>query len=166
MAYSKEVRQKARSAYIYERLPLTLAAKKVDVSVQTLQNWKNKAKEAGDDWDKARDAMELSAKGLEEATAKMLRNHITQHNATMEMLEDGTIAEPIERVKALATAADSYSKLLAAHRKYSPQISELATALDVISFFSEYLEANHKGLLAGFIQVLEPFGEELSKRYG
>lgn len=170
MAHPAEKRIALRKSYVFDRLPLTTSATKHKVSVATAQNWKNKAKAMGDDWDKERDAYDASAMGMEEATSRMLRNHIKQHNATMELLElpakDGGIVDPLERIKALATAADSYSKLLAAHRKYSPQISELATALDVMTFFSDYLENNHRDLLKDFLPALESFGRELSKRYG
>ena len=171
MAHSQKLRTALRKTYISDRVPLTTCAAKHKVSVATAQNWKNKAKQSGDDWDKERDAFDVSSMGLEDAAALMLRQHIRHHNAVMEMLDlprgdEGAIADPMDRVKALSTAADSYAKMLSSHRKHSPSISELSTALDVVRFLTDYLEKENPDLLIEFVDVLEPFGMELSKRYG
>lgn len=166
MAHPESLRLALRTSYVYDQLPLTTCAQKHKVSKATAQNWKNKAKLAGDDWDKERDAVAVSAQGFEEATSTMFRQYIKQHQATMALLEDDVISDPMERIKALSTLSDSYAKQLATHRKYAPEISELAVALDVIKFLSDYLEQNNRDLLGEFLAILEPFGQELGTRYG
>jgi len=170
MAHNKETKTAARKSFVYEGLPMTTCAKKHGISVGTVQNWKNKALAAGDDWDVERDAFLMSDMGIDDAAALMFRSYIRNHNATMLLLElpkkEGGIQDPMDRVKALSTLADAHSKLLASHSKHQPKLSQLATALEVITALSDYIEQHNKELLGEFTKIIEPFGAELSKRYG
>ncbi|WP_156443145.1 DUF1804 family protein, partial [Burkholderia sp. RF4-BP95] len=63
MAYPKEVRDKVRRAFVFDRLSLEVAAMKSGVNYSTARRWKDDARAAGDDWDKAQAAQLMAGGG-------------------------------------------------------------------------------------------------------
>lgn len=165
MAHDEATRRAARSAYAYDQLPLERAAAKAGVPASTLARWKREAKAEGDDWDKARTACLLASGGTEDVARQVLADYMVQHKTLLDDLRDGTIA-PKERAAILASLADSFNKTVAACRRVMPETNELAVALEVLGLFGDFVREQFPGHAQALLEVLEPFGYELSKHYG
>lgn len=165
MAHPQETRVALRTSFL-DGLALEVAAAKVGVPVATARRWKYDAKEAGDDWDKLKNAqMIASGGGMEQALGRVVSMVITQSEATMRLLETAEDMQPLERTQAIASLTDSLNKASAVAGRLMPATSQFATAMDVLKRFSEYVAKNHPSKAAAFVEMLEPFGEELAKTY-
>ena len=58
------------------------------------------------------------------------------------------------------------TKTVAANKKVLPETSKLATALETIELMMDFVQEKHPKHLAAFVEVLEPFGVEVEKRFG
>ncbi|WP_447876845.1 DUF1804 family protein [Serratia fonticola] len=167
MAYGPEVRDRLRRAYVFDGLSLEVVSLQLGVSYGTAQRWKNDAKGAGDDWEKVRAARLMAGGGLEELSRAMLAGLVTQFQATMDALAYGdSNLKPEERVKLLGSLSDAYNKAISASKKVLPETSELATAMEVVKRLSEFIIEKYPQHRGVFLEILEPFGEELNKYYG
>ncbi|MDO8933541.1 MAG: DUF1804 family protein [Rhodocyclaceae bacterium] len=166
MAHGDEVRQKVRAAYIFEQLGLEVAALKSDVPIATAKRWKREAKTAGDDWDKARGAQMLAGGGIESVMRQTLAVVVQQVQATVEGIQNAPDMAPQDKVKMLASLADSHNKLHAAARRMMPETDKLAVATDVAKRLAEFIRTQYPQHAGPFAEVLGPFGEELARAYG
>ena len=166
MAHGEEIRRAVRSAYVSDQLALEVAANAQGVPLATVRRWKSDAKRAGDDWDKARAALEIAGGGLEEVLRQTLGVVVRQVQATMDALEGATDMPPAAKVQAMASLADSYNKLIAASRRVMPETDQLGTALAVVQRLLEFVRKNYPQHGAALSEVLEPFGEEIARHYG
>ena len=66
----------------------------------------------------------------------------------------------------LASLADAFNKTVAASRKVLPETSELATAMEVLNFMAIFIQEKYPQHLSAFLEILEPFGQEINKKYG
>ncbi|WP_423197438.1 DNA-binding protein [Cupriavidus sp. H19C3] len=166
MAHPKETRDVVRRAYVFDRLTLEVAAMKAGVAYATARRWKTDAFEAGDDWDRAQSAHLIAGGTLEEIARGVLAGLVTQYQATMEELAASENVKPQEKTKLLASLADSFQKTVSASKKILPETNELAVAMDVIQRLASWVKENKPEHIAAFAQILEPFGNELSRAYG
>ncbi|AAS97176.1 DUF1804 family protein [Nitratidesulfovibrio vulgaris] len=169
MAHDEATRRAARSAYAYDQLPLERAAAKAGVPASTLARWKREAKAEGDDWDKVRAANALASGGVEDVARQMLTDYVVQHKTLIDHLRDETTGErmsPRDKADILASLADSFNKTVAACRRVMPETNELAVALEVLGLLGDYVREHFPGHAPALLEVLEPFGYELSKHYG
>lgn len=166
MAHSAEVRRRARAYYVHDRLTLEGTAERVGVGYRTILNWKNAALKRGDDWDRARAASSLGADGLKSVALTVLEDYLIQHQATLEALKgpDPGIS-PLQRAEVLSRLSDSFHKALAAHAKLQPELSRLAVSMDVMKLLAGFIREHYPQHVAVFLEILEPFGEELSRAY-
>lgn len=168
MAHPQETREKLRQLYIGGNQSLETAAVLCDIPLPTARNWKRAAKEKGDDWDKLRAAHVIAGTGIEDLSRAMLAGFLAQYNNTMTMLQDESAEDlkPSERAKLLAGLADAFTKTVAANARVMPETSQLATALQVIEAMMAFVQEKHPKHLTAFVEVLEPFGTEIEKRFG
>ncbi|MGC4884562.1 DUF1804 family protein [Providencia hangzhouensis] len=167
MAHPPEMRDKLRRAYVFDGLSLEVASMQCGIAYSTAQRWKNNAAETGDDWDKLKSARLMSGGGLEEIARAMLTGLVTQFKTTMDELTYGeTKLPPEERVKLLGSLSDAYNKAIASSRKVLPETSQLATAIEVVELLSFFIKENYPQHLQVFADILEPFGQEITKKYG
>lgn len=166
MAHPKETRDKLRRLYISGNQPLETAAAISGVAVQTARRWRDAAQAAGDDWDKLRAAHTLAGGGIEELGRAMLAGFLRQYGSTMEILDTADDIPAAERVKLLAGLADAYNKTVSANARILPETSKLATALELVEFLLAFVQEKHPKHLAAFVEVMEPFGVEVEKRFG
>lgn len=165
MAHPTETRVALRSAFL-DGLALEIAAAKVGVPVATARRWKYDAKEAGDDWDKLKNAQMIAAGGgMEQALGRVVSMVITQAEATMRLLEADTELDSLARTQAIASLTDSLGKAASVAARLMPGTTQFATAMDVLRRLSEYIAKNHPAQAAAFVEMLEPFGAELAKTY-
>lgn len=162
MAHSQETRAAVRSAYVHQFQSLPQAAEQTAVPYDTARTWKRKAKADGDDWDKARDAARLAEGGLGDLTKLVLADFTAQFRTTMDNLR-AEPGDPLEAAQALTRMADSYVKMVGAAAKAEPAITRQGIALEVLRLLAEFIRQHRPDLMAGFAEILEPFGAHLQK---
>lgn len=167
MAHPKETRDAVRRAYVFDRLSLEIAASKFGVAYATARRWKAVAAEEGDNWDKAQGAHLMASGALEDTARAVLAGLVMQYQATMDELTASTTkVTPMEKTKLLASLADSFQKTVSASKRILPETSELATAMDVLNRLADFVRLNYPQHIQALAELLEPFGDELSKAYG
>lgn len=166
MAHAQETVNALRAAYIYDRLPLESAAAKVGVPAGTATRWKRAAKARGEDWDKLRAAILLAGEGVEAIARQALADYVTQHQAVMEMIATTPDLVAVQKVNLLASLADSFAKTVAASRRVLPETDELAVSLRVLNDLADFAKSHHPHCAAAMLEIIEPFGVVLVKKYG
>lgn len=165
MAYSQQVREAVRNAYVHDRLPLEAAAQRVGVSYSAAQAWKRNDKADGQCWDKARAASRMSSGGLGDLTTQLLEDFAILFQTTVEQIRDADV-DPLKKAEAISRLSDAYTKTMRAATKGAPEIGRLAMALEVLDLFAKFVRSEHPEHAAALITVLEPFGQTLASTYG
>ncbi|MDL4616974.1 DUF1804 family protein [Citrobacter amalonaticus] len=166
MAHPQETRERLRRSYIFGQMSLEIASAQTGVAFATARRWKKEAQDAGDDWDKLRAAHIMAGGGLEDIGRAILTGLMTQYQTTLEMLTTKADLPADKRVELLASLADAFNKAVSANKKILPEVSQLAIALDVIQRLSTFVAESYPQHLAAFVEILEPFGQEMEKHYG
>jgi hypothetical protein len=166
MAHPQETRDKLRRAYIFGQMSLEIAAAQAAIPFVTARRWKKEAQDRGDDWDKMRAAHVMAGGGLEDIGRAVLTGLVTQYQTTLEQLNGDSTLPAQQRVELLASLADAFNKAISASKKILPETSQLAIALDVIQKLSVFISEKHPQHLVAFVEILEPFGDEVEKHYG
>ena len=120
MAHAHEKRTQLRGLFVYQRLPMETACKKVGLPKSTANRWKQEAKDHGDDWDTARAAVAMGDESFRTLSVKLLEDYLIQHQATMDMLresgkpgkDDKDKLTAMQRAEILASMSDSFNKTM------------------------------------------------------
>ncbi len=163
MARPAEQKAQARAAYVFQRMDLPVVCKKLRIPEGTVKRWKLDAAKIGDDWDKARAAVAMGDQHFNALTRTLLEDYLVQHQATMEVLRTAKDMTAREKAETLASMADSLNKTMAAFKRVAPGIDKQSVQLDVLQRLAEFVRARHPKHLAVLAELLEPFGEELSR---
>jgi len=166
MAHGEDKVRAVRASFIFDQLGLEVAAMKHGVPDATAKRWKREAKQAGDDWDKARSAQMIAGGGIEDVVRQTLAVVVQQVQATVETIQAAPDMAPADKVQMLASLADAYNKLMAASKRLMPETDKLAVAMDVIKRLDSYLRENHPQQASSFAELLPVFGRELARAYG
>jgi transposase-like protein len=166
MAHASEKRTQLRGLFVYQRLPMEAACKKVGIPKSTANRWKQEAKDHGDDWDTSRAAVALGDESFRQLSVKLLEDYLVQHQATMRLLHEAKDLTPMQRATTLASMSDSFNKTMASFRRLSPEINRQAIALDVMQRFATFAQNKFPRHVPVLLELLEPFGEEIAKAYG
>lgn len=166
MAHPEDKKAALRFAYVRSRLPMPEAAAAVGVSVVSARKWRTEAKAAGDDWDMARQAARMAQGGLGDLTTEVLEDFIMQFKRAMEELRTNAEIPSLERAEMLARLSDSYIKTTKAAANANPELARLSVALDLLGQLGDFVQAKFPEHAQAFVTILEPFGAQLSKRYG
>jgi hypothetical protein len=166
MAHSDDTRRKLRAAYVIDQLGLEVAAIKIGVPTGTARRWKSEAKDAGDDWDRARSAQMIAGGGFEEVLRQTVAVVVQQVQATVQSIQEAPDMPPGDKVKMLASLADASNKIMATSKRMMPETDKLGVAMDVIKRFGEFTAKRKPALAGEFVELIEAFGEELAKVYG
>lgn len=166
MAHRPETVAAVRSSYVFDKLPLPAAATKHKVSIGTARRWKSDAKKQGDDWDKARASVSMTASNFEEIMAAMTNDFVVLHQSLVSAITQDADMGAAAKVGALNSLADSFSKFIAAAGKASPKLNKLSFAMEIIQALGAFITDAHPEHAPAFAEIIEPFGRELSKRYG
>lgn len=165
MAYSDTVRQAVRADFV-RGLTLRGASDKNQVPYETVRGWKRSAKAEGDDWDIARAAARISAGGIKTLTAEILEDFVHLFEATIEEIKSAKDMSPMKKAEAISRLSDAYQKTVKAAGASNPELSRLAIAMDVLQKQAEFIRRRHPHLQSAFLEILEPFGKELTRVYG
>ena len=97
----------------------------------------------------------------------LLAGFLVQYQSTMTMLQDTSVEElmPSERAKLLASLSDAFTKTVAANAKVMPETSKLATAIEVLELFGEVVKERYPQHLQAYVELVEPLGVEIEKKY-
>lgn len=166
MAHSDETRRAVRAAYVFDQLALETAAASKGIPEGTARRWKADAKRAGDDWEKARSAQMIAGGGIEDVVRQTLAVMVQQTQAAAEAIQGANAMEPLAKVQAIASLADSHTKMAAVLKRLMPETDKLAVAMGVVRLLLDYVRKHHPQHGAAIAAVLEPFGEEVVKAYG
>lgn len=165
MAHTPEVQQAARNAYVYKRLTIELIAAQLKVSPPTLRKWRAAAKASGDDWDTARTAASLSGESSMDMSRHVIEEFLQIHGAVMRDLKAAKDVAPLDKVKALASLSDAYTKTMSAFRRSTPALNRYAVALEVMKMMTKYVRQHAPAQAQELEAVLQPFSKKLAQHY-
>ncbi|HET7300221.1 MAG TPA: DUF1804 family protein [Oleiagrimonas sp.] len=165
MAHSRLKKAEVRRHYVVDRQPLTGAAQLAGVAYSTARQWKAAALVAGDDWDRARLAAQVTDGGSQELTRVVLAEFVPMFKSTVEGLRDAAIGAA-EKAEAISRLADAYTKTVKAAGAVDPAIARLAWAMDVLKELGEFTQREFPQHSAAMLEMLEPFGQYLAEQYG
>ena len=166
MAHAREKHSQLRGLYVYQRLPMETACKKVGIPKSTANRWKQEAKDHGDDWDTARAAVAMGDESFRQLSVRLLEDYLIQHQATMDMLKESKDLSPMSRAEILASMSDSFNKTMASFKRLAPEINRQAVALDVMQRLAGFAQLKFPQHVPAMLELLEPFGEEIARAYG
>jgi len=165
MAHPHEMKQRARGLVVHEGLGLGQGAQKLKISPRTASRWKQEAFDAGDNWDKARAASLLAGEGAEAVSRVVLEEFLKLFQSTLDEITKEKL-KPLEKAEAMSRLADAYTKTIRAIQKSAPELNRLAVASEVLQLLAKFVRDQFPAHASVFMEVLEPFGEELVKAYG
>lgn len=163
MAHGKEKRTQLRGLYVFQRMAMEAACKKLGVPRSTGNRWKQEAADKGDDWETARAAVAMGDENFKNLSAKLLEDYLIQHQATMDLLREATDMGPRDRAETLASMSDSFNKTMSSFKRLNPELNRQAVQLDILQRFAAFAQQRYPQHLAALVEMLEPFGEELAK---
>lgn len=163
MAHASEKRTQLRGLYVYQRLAMETACKKLNIPRSTANRWKQEAADKGDDWDTGRAAMALGDENFSTLSKRLLEDYLVQHQATMDQLREATDMSARDRADTLASMSDSFNKTMLSFKRLSPELNKQAVQLDVLQRLVSFAQARFPQHLTAMVELLEPFGEELAK---
>lgn len=165
MAHKASIRKQARNLYVYERQSFNAISAVIGVSASTIRRWKTQDAQAGDNWDLPRAAALMVGQTHDEMIAEAVEGFAVLYQASVKFINEDSKLDAAERVKLMASLADSFSKMMTAAGKASPSLSKLAIAHEVITALAKFVHAQGKDSPAAtaFLELIEPFGEHLAK---
>lgn len=166
MAYSIRHRTELKKSYVHKLLPLTQAAKLAGVGLPTARRWKTEAAAAGDDWDKQKAVSSMTTGGRDDLIKSLVNDYVLFHQNVMESLKEADSMSAKDKVDSLASLADAFSKTMKSAGMASPELSKLAIANDIIQLLGDFVQNKYPQHIAAFLELIEPFGEEVARNYG
>ena len=159
-----DLKRKARSDYVFRRMMQSTIAAAYGISEATVGRWKKAAKDAGDDWDKARTAHVIAGEGMEAVVSTVVEDFMIQAQAILDEIKDGDPTTK-EKVGMLVALSDAMTKMTSSARKLAPKISELGVAQDVMGKLLDFVKEHFPQHAHVILEIIEPFGERLSEIY-
>lgn len=173
MAHAPEAKREARRLYVIERLALPAIETAIGVKASTVSRWKREAKTAGDDWQLAREAHLIAGQGLDAIMAATAERYVAVATKALAAIEraidacgEDEFADPEALVKSLTALSDGMAKMTASAGRLAPRISQLGVAQDVLRRLADFVERRFPEHGEAFVEILEPFGAELSEAFG
>jgi len=165
MAHSAEKKQQIRKLYVQGH-PLKQAAILSGVNYQTARNWKRRAANDGDDWDLVKSAKNLTRDETQNIGRSIIEDFVVLFHSTMNEVKKAEDLSAMHKADIISKLSDSYAKTINAAGKANPALNKLAVAMDVLQDLAEFIKNNNPNLLHGFLELLEPFGQEVAIKYG
>lgn len=164
--YGPEHRRQARTLYIYQRLSLEVLSEKMGIAKSTLNNWKRQAFRDGDDWDQVRTTAELTDAGFKYTIANVMESYLRQNKQALADLEADKTLKAADRAKIMSSLAFSLREMRQSVSQLNPEMNKLALAMEVIHRLATFVRDQFPQHTEAMLEILEPFGEAMSKRYG
>ena len=166
MATDRNLHAQARDLYAKDGLTLACAAKRLKVSERTVTRWKSEDAENGLDWGKLRASTVLGRESKEAITQELLLEFLVLHKRTLEEVKSSEDMTTAERVAAINSLTDTFTKQMRACALSAPQLNEFAIASEVFKLFADFVAEKHPDAQPALEPVLEAFGPVLTKRFG
>lgn len=164
--YTAEHRRHVRSLYIYQRLSIEMIADKLDIGHGTIRKWKAESARDGDDWDIARTAGDIADCGYKYTIAVLMEDYLTQHKQALKDIQKDPALTAEKRVKLLSSLAFSLREMRQSVSQLNPELNKLAVAIEIINRLTTFVRDGYPQHAAAMLEILEPFGEAMAKRYG
>lgn len=165
MAHDAKKRAELRRRYVIDRQPLNAAATLSRISYATARDWKRKAEQRGDCWDRARQAEDIGGGGVKALTRLVLEEFIPLFKSTIAAIRKADL-DAVEKAEAISRLSDAYSKTVKASGAVDPSIAKLGWAMDVIRLLAEFTAERYPHHQSALLEVLEPFGETVAAEFG
>ncbi|GAB0055726.1 hypothetical protein SIID45300_00021 [Candidatus Magnetaquicoccaceae bacterium FCR-1] len=160
-------RAQVRAAFLESGGNLALAARQHGVAESTARRWRRMDQQEGVPWESQpngtlldRAAGCLVGNRRERMVSAMLEEYLELHKEAVAAVKNGEV-KPLDRVDALSKLSQALDRTLRALGKASPELSRLAIAKWVLERQAEFVRNHHPDWLEMFVEILEPFGEEL-----
>ena len=152
---------KVRASVVFEGLSVGAAAARQGISEHTARQWKYKARDAGDDWDKARAAQYLAGGSLDDVLRQQIAATLQATAVTLELVQADGELPAADKAKILASLIDGNSKCVAMHEKLMHRKMNKAEIISALKGFADYCIAAKPALASDLVELLEGFGGEL-----
>jgi len=166
MAHPPEKRLAVRAAYVVDKLDLEQAAARHEVPYDTARKWKSADAARGDDWDKARAAHSLTSSGAGTIAQLVLHDFLQMYQATVDAVRDDGTLPAMQRAETLSRLADAFQKTMSAVAKAAPDLGRFAVATDLLQDLAAYVAQEFPEHRPALLEILEPFGAFVAKKYG
>ncbi|MBF0416762.1 MAG: DUF1804 family protein [Magnetococcales bacterium] len=160
-------RERLRAAFMESGGNLARAARQLGVAESTARHWRRLDQQAGVSWELRGDGALLDrAAGClignrrDRIVGAMLEEYLELHKEAVASVKRGEV-KPLERVDALSKLSQALDRTLRALGKASPELSRLGVAKWVLERQAEFVRLHYPDYLEMFVEILEPFGEEL-----
>lgn len=166
MAHPPEAKRAVRDAYVIDKLELAQAAAKAEVPFDTARKWKASAAAAGDDWDKSRAAHSLTSSGAGTIAQLVLHDFLIMYQATVEGVKETNTMPVKDKAETLSRLADAFQKTMSAVAKAAPDLGRFAVATELMGDLAEFVARDFPQHRPALVEVLEPFGAFVARKYG
>lgn len=160
------LREEARALYVHGALRMPAIAEKLALPLRTLYRYKEQARAAGDDWEDARLAALVAGLGYQATVSHVLEGLLKQAQAVMGSIQEDPKLTAEQRMNLLAKLAYAMNMARKSAEALNPKISKLTVGLEVLSLLTRYIRDQHPDQAAVFLDILQPFGADLRRRYG
>ena len=164
--HPKETRLLARALYVNQRLSMEQICERLQVARSTLGHWRRVMLQEGDDWDAARVATLVGEKGYANAIGQAVEDYLMAHVSTLKALHEDPSLTAEKRARILSQLAFAMDKVRKASLVLNPELNKLSVALDLLFRLTEFVQERYPQHAPALLEVLEPFGHEVSKLYG
>ena len=167
MAYPPHIRAKVRGLWVNGGMRDDRIAVETGVPEATIRSWRRKDKDAGDDWERARNAARIAQGGMGEVTQQVMQDFVLFAEDIIPDIK-GSDLSPDKKVELIASFSDSWAKFIKVMGRASPEVAKLAVAMECLKELVEHLRERHPVLLRNpeLIQALDEFGPILSAKFG
>lgn len=166
MAHPPENKRAVRDAYVVDKLDLEAAAARAGVPYDTARKWKATAAAANDDWDKARAAHSLTGAGAGTIAQLVLHDFLIMYQATVDDVKEAQDMAAKDKAETLSRLADAFQKTISAVAKAAPDLGRYAVATELLNDLAAFVASDFPQHRAALVDVLEPFGAFVARKYG
>lgn len=163
--YSNALRNEVRATYVHGNLSFAQIGEKLNLPLRTLYRYKAQAREKGDDWEDARLSALISGMGYQAAVSQVLEGLLRQSQCVMQAITDDNTLSSEKKMTMLAQLAFSMNMARKSAEGLNPKINKLSVALEILNLLTRYIRDHHPEHVATFLDILQPFGADLRKRY-
>lgn len=157
MAHPQEARITLRAEYL-KGLPIELAAEKAGISPSTARRWKDRAAQAGDDWDKfQRAALLVSGGSMDQVMARVGVALVLRSETMLEQLAKTPKADLETQARLMGLLTDCLNKAHAAMKRLMPESDRIAIETGAVKGFVELLVRLHPGAAEAALGAMEAY---------
>jgi len=163
--YQKNIRDEVRALYVHSHLNIPQISDRLNLPVRTIHRYRANARNDGDDWEVARLSALVAGQGYQAAVSQVLEGLLKQSQCVMQAINEDETLDPEKKMSMLAQLAYSMNMARKAAEGLNPKISKLTVALEVLNLLTRHIRDEHPEHAAAFLEILQPFGTELRRRY-